>query len=241
MTSADVRADMPARDREHVLALYDGEIRFTDDNLGAILGELRARGMLENTLVVVTADHGEEFFEHGQKGHQKTLFDEVVRVPLVMSWPRRLDAGRVVRDQVRTIDLMPTLLDAAGARDLPRMQGRSLLPLARGAKLAPAPALCELHADGRDQRALRAPDLKAYAVGHGPDGQVLPSFGLDLKHDALEQRPLAPEADPRIPPALQRLERAYQPSRELGAWLGAPARAVRIDPLLQRRLEELGY
>ena len=109
-----VHAGMDARDLAHVIALYDGEIRFTDTYLGRVLGRLRGLGVLDNTLVVVTADHGDEFFEHGRKGHAKTLYDESVLVPLVMRFPPKVPAGTVVDSQVRLMDVGPTILALVG-------------------------------------------------------------------------------------------------------------------------------
>jgi choline-sulfatase len=123
------REDVTAADLDHLLSLYDGEIRYTDDELGRVLDHLKARGLDRNTLVLVTSDHGEEFLEHGSWEHQKTLYDEVVRVPLVVRAPGV--APRREEGQVSLLDVAPTLLAWA---DLPAPRsftGRSLLaPLA---------------------------------------------------------------------------------------------------------------
>ena len=109
-----VHAGMDPRDLEHVVALYDGEIRYTDLYLGKVLDQLRALGVLDNTIVVVTADHGDEFFEHGRKGHKKALYDESILVPLVIRFPQKVPAGRVVDPQVRLMDVAPTIISLAG-------------------------------------------------------------------------------------------------------------------------------
>lgn len=106
--------DLPARDLEHIVALYDGEIRFTDEELGRLFSALKARGLFENTIIIVTADHGEEFFEHGRIGHAITLFDESLRVPLIVHHPRSIDPGMVLDGQVRLMDVAPTVLGLAG-------------------------------------------------------------------------------------------------------------------------------
>ncbi|HEY8516447.1 MAG TPA: sulfatase [Candidatus Binatia bacterium] len=109
-----VRPDMDRRDLEHIVALYDGEIRYTDEHLGRIVDLLRRLGVLDDTIVVVTADHGEEFFEHGRKGHGEVLYDETMLVPLVIRYPRRVEPGRVIEEQVRLMDVAPTILELAG-------------------------------------------------------------------------------------------------------------------------------
>ena len=139
-----VHEGMPRRDLEHLIALYDGEIRFTDDILGRILAELERRVDPASVLLVVTADHGEEFFDHGQKGHQKTLYDEVVRVPMIVRWPGTLAPGRVVTTQVGHVDLMPTLLSLAGVELASPTQGRDVGPLLRGESLPERPVLMDL-------------------------------------------------------------------------------------------------
>ena len=241
MGSRDVHRGMARRDLEHLLALYDGEIRFTDEILKQILGALREKGLLENTLVVLTADHGEEFFEHGSKGHQKTLYDEVVKIPLVMHWPGALEAGRTVPDQVRIVDVMPTLLAAAGVRELPTMAGRDLLPLARGKSLAPAPALLELHADKRDFRALRTRELKVIRYGRAPDGKELPNVAHDLVRDPKERMPIQEGTNSAHDEAFARLDRTLESAEALRTYLGAKATAAELDPELERKLRETGY
>lgn len=81
------------RDLEHLRALYAGEIGWTDGQLGRLLDELARRGLAEHTLVVVVGDHGDEFFEHDSIGHRQTLYEEVLRVPVLMRFPGRLAAG----------------------------------------------------------------------------------------------------------------------------------------------------
>jgi len=109
-----IHRDMAARDLEHLVALYDGEIRFVDSSIGKVTDALRALGVYEDTVLVLTADHGEEFFEHGRKGHRKALYEESIRVPLIVRYPPKVPAARVVRSLVRQIDLAPTLLSLAG-------------------------------------------------------------------------------------------------------------------------------
>lgn len=109
-----VHAGMDPRDLAHVVALYDGEIRYTDYYLGLVLDRLRRLGILDQTIVVVTADHGDEFLEHGRKGHKKALYDESILVPLIIRYPRTVPAGRVITEQVRLMDIGPTILALAG-------------------------------------------------------------------------------------------------------------------------------
>ena len=125
------------RDTPGVHALYDGEVRVFDDLVGHWLDKLESLGILDDTLVVVTSDHGEELLERGHVGHTScnlkgTLYDESIRVPLIMRYPKRLPAGKVIRQQISQIDFMPTLLDLLGLESPLPPDGTSLLPLIEG-------------------------------------------------------------------------------------------------------------
>jgi arylsulfatase A-like enzyme len=93
--------------------LYDGEIAFWDQHFGALIADLKKRGLYDQLTIVVTADHGEEFQEHGGFWHGTTLYDEVVRVPLLIKLPGNQRGGSVLTSFVQSIDLMPTLLEFA--------------------------------------------------------------------------------------------------------------------------------
>lgn len=119
------------RDLEHVKALYDGEIRYTDLHIKRLLDAVDKHVGLDNCLVVLTSDHGEEFFDHGSmEGHQWTLYDEIIHVPLIIRFPQHRHAGKVVSDPVELIDIAPTIIDFACAEAPPNFEGRSLRPLA---------------------------------------------------------------------------------------------------------------
>jgi arylsulfatase A-like enzyme len=110
--------------------LYDAEVATADDQVRQLFEELERRGFLENSLVVITADHGEEFAEHGWMSHGRTLYEESVHVPFIVVGPG-VAAGRRVAENVSLIDLAPTLLDLLGLPAEPRFEGRSLAPLVR--------------------------------------------------------------------------------------------------------------
>ncbi|MGB5295470.1 MAG: sulfatase, partial [Thermoanaerobaculia bacterium] len=108
--------------------LYDGEVLFVDLQIGRLLGGLEDLGLLDSAVVVVTSDHGEEFLDHGGTKHGRTLYEEVLRVPLLMRVPNVTTLGLVHDQPVGLIDLMPTILELARAEKQPQlMQGRSLV------------------------------------------------------------------------------------------------------------------
>jgi arylsulfatase A-like enzyme len=125
-----VHARMPERDLEHVIALYDGEIRLVDDHIAMLRAKLQELGVAEKTIIVVTADHGDEFFEHGRKGHHRTLYDEILRVPLIVYVPGAKPQRSEVTMETSTIDIMPTVLGLVGAAVPPGVEGTDLTGIA---------------------------------------------------------------------------------------------------------------
>ncbi len=114
---------------DHMVALYDGEVLYFDHELKKLVDTLRSRGHLENTLIIISSDHGEEFKEHGGLTHGKTVFQEVVYVPLILYFPGRLPEGKQVRQMTRNLDILPTVVDIAGINPPPHLEGQSLSPL----------------------------------------------------------------------------------------------------------------
>jgi arylsulfatase A-like enzyme len=115
-------------DIEHLKAMYRAEVAFMDDYFGYLMDRLRDRGVLENTLVVFLSDHGEEFYEHGNIGHDFALYEESIRVPLMMYFAGILPAGRTADAAVGLVDVMPTILDLAGSATPGEIDGLSLVP-----------------------------------------------------------------------------------------------------------------
>ncbi|MBI4300465.1 MAG: sulfatase [Chloroflexi bacterium] len=114
---------------KHLLALYDGEVSFTDREIGRFLDGMKQANLLDNTLVIATSDHGESFNDNGRWSHPWILYNSVVRVPLIVRYPAMMPAGLVIRQTVRTIDIMPTILQTLGVPDPPQTEGQSLWPL----------------------------------------------------------------------------------------------------------------
>lgn len=121
------------RDLEHVLALYAGELAWTDAQIGRVLERLDDQGLADETLVIATADHGDEFFEHGGLGHRRTLYEEVVRAPLLLRLPGVLPAGVRIGGLVSTVDILPTVLDLVGIDPPDGLASSSFRPLIEGA------------------------------------------------------------------------------------------------------------
>ncbi len=235
----DIHAKMPRRERRHLDALYDGEIYYTDQFVGQVLEGLREHGLEENTLVVLTADHGEEFFEHGGKGHRLTLYDEVLEVPLMFRMPGRVVTGKQITTQVRHLDVMPTILDFVGAPTPDTVQGRSLRPVLEGeAALAPLPAPSFLkHGKMGTLTSLRTETWKLFYWDRAESEPLV--FLHDLASDPREKRPLGADT-PHSAIATQHLQ-AWQSEvdRRQQGFDATPLDEIPEDVL--EELRELGY
>ncbi|NNL65048.1 MAG: sulfatase [Myxococcales bacterium] len=225
-----VRAAAPGlapADRAAIAAAYDEELAFVDAQLGRLLDALEARGALREGLVVLTADHGEELFEHGGFGHGHAMHDELLRVPLLF-WGGALVPGR--RDTpVSIADLPATLLDAVGLD--PPEAGVSLWPLLAGQGPPQAPRTLLAENPGSDDDAVAAIDWPYKLVRARASGR---EALYDLEADPGESADRAaqhPEVRRRLAEALD----------ALSAQTGGEGRPVELDPDTRERLRGLGY
>jgi arylsulfatase A-like enzyme len=119
--------------KDEIEVMYDAVVRHADERVGSVIEVLRRRRVWDNTLLVVTADHGEELADHGGWQHDQSVYEELVRVPLIVRFPGDRFAGRRVQGVVSQVDLTPTILDAVGRPELASgCRGTSLLPLLDG-------------------------------------------------------------------------------------------------------------
>ena len=112
--------------REQLRALHDAGIAELDWRIGELLEALEQRSLTDRTIILLTSDHGEELFDHGRVGHGRTLFSEVIEIPLMIRLPGRTRSGRI-ESPARLVDVLPTLLDAAGIETPAGLEGESLL------------------------------------------------------------------------------------------------------------------
>jgi len=231
-----VSPGMDPRDLEHIIALYDGEIAYVDYHIGLIVNELKTLGVFEDTLIVVTADHGDEFFEHGGKGHRNTLFDEVTMVPLILHLPRKISLSRKIPNQVSIIDIAPTILDLSGITIPDQMQGSSLTSLMRGSEEPDnRAALLEL---GEVLKALRSNSWKLLF-----NTRALQTIIFDLKADPGENDPIGLTDFSEW----SRINRIFydrlKEDRNLGRAFrgGHGGNPVKLSPEQRERLRSLGY
>ena len=168
--------------------LYDGEVAYLDRQTGRLLDFLESRGLLENTIVAVVADHGENLGDHGIRFRHVGLFDTTTHVPLMIRWPGRQSEGRRIEGLVQTLDLFPTLVAAVGL-PVPKQDGTDLKELTEGERRGRRAVFSE-HA-GRLGVSVRTPEWR-YGLNQGND-RFLPNgpYLYDLKADPGETRNLA--------------------------------------------------
>ncbi len=188
-------------DARQIRDLYHGGVTYTDRQIAMVLAELEKQGTLDDTLVVVTADHGEELGEHGVWEHNH-MFQSNLRVPLVMHWPRKLPLGKRVGALVESIDFLPTVCEAIGVavpqesrldangRDYGALDGRSVLPLLDGR----ATALRE-HSFAENGLEMSVQDLRWKLVVPSVDEQNSP---LTLQGETLQTLAGRGIAKPRL-------------------------------------------
>jgi arylsulfatase A-like enzyme len=220
---------------EKEIDLYDGEIAFTDAHVARVLARLDELGLAQDTIVVIVSDHGEEFGEHGATRHGYTLYQEAVRVPLIVRVPGI--APRRVAEVVSGVDVMPTLLEACGVEAPAPIEGRSLLALARGETLPEREALSEVrwHA-GQDMRALRAGRWK-YIEDHGSEPR---DFMFDLQTDPREMRDLAADDVARAKSLADLIARRLIRAMHWAERYPLPEQ-YEPSPGDRKRLEDMGY
>jgi len=126
--------ELEEADRQNIIGLYDGEIRYTDEKfIGPLIASLKDAGLYDRTMIIFTSDHGEEFFEHRGWGHGHSLYDESLKVPLLIKFPESRFKGRRIHEIISLVDIFPTVLEEAGI-DFSAMEidGQSLIPLIKG-------------------------------------------------------------------------------------------------------------
>jgi len=239
----------PARD------MYDGGIVYSNQLLARVVEALRARGVLDRTVLVVLADHGEILGERGGFfGHGPTLYQESVGVPLLVRFPPRIPAGVRIAQPVSTLGVFATILDLAGIEAPPTLQVGSLAPLARGeSQDGGGPILSELHVNreirsgsaapdpqmqsDRRYRLLREGSFKLVASSKGE------SFFYDLSADPGETRDLSAERTADVSAMRARMAQVEKEIGlpELDAPVAAGAEAPELDAATREQLRALGY
>lgn len=220
-------------------ALYDSEIAYTDAHFEKLLGTLERLGLAGTTTVVVTSDHGESFGEHNYFKHGNTLYDELLLVPLIMRGPG-LPKGLVVERQVRSVDLMPTLLAMHGLPIPEGLDGVGLFPMTEALQTVPA-ALSEVDEKGfgPTRRSLRTDNMKLVLTGDTAEPEL-----YDILRDPHERINLA-HAEPDVVTAMHAQLAAHLESsrakKESVVGREETATPAALDQQTLDQLKALGY
>jgi arylsulfatase A-like enzyme len=230
-----------ASDERRLKALHDGEITKHDHFFGAFLGRLNELGLGEDTLIVVTSDHGEEFDDHGSWGHGHSVYQELLHVPLMFRLPSRLPAGTKVGDAVSTLDISATVTDLLGVPGMAHNEGHTLVGLMLGnAPSRPTVAFSDFQ---DDRRVVTAGRWKLILRGN------LTSTMFDLVADPMELRQLDASAFPIGRRYARMLLGQFLGATNRGDWLSAEQKGgtqlqrenAEMDDTIRDQLRALGY
>ena len=221
---------------ERYRQLYDGGIVYLDEHLGALFDTLRTRNLYDRSLVILTADHGEEFQEHGGWWHGTTLYDEQIHVPLLVKPPGTSVAGRVIEELATSLDIAPTVLAAAQAPIPAAFQGH-VLPLDDGQPPAHQSVFSEEDFEGNVLQAVRTKEWKLITANNDNPRGLPPEALFDVVHDPRETSNVQ-----TTQPAAAEILRAElgRSTVEARAHAGASQQGG-SDAATQERLRALGY
>lgn len=230
-----------AEDARYVEELYDAEVAYVDQQIGLFLERLEEAGSLENTLIIVTSDHGEEFFEHGAATHGHSLYQEQLHVPLILHWPGHFEGGRVAEHSVHSIDIAPTI---AMATETPAPESFVGSPLSLEPGEVPRPLFTPMKTlirskpdrSGEAASSLRMGSLKyiSYPTDLRPYDTHPANALFDLANDPGETRNLL---DPQSAAEWQRkLDVLYEQYPEVKG-----SEVAEYDEQIQEELRKLGY
>lgn len=241
------RRPLSLEDLNHIHALYDGEIAFIDNEIRQVLATLEEAGLAEDTIVVITSDHGEDLYEHNLYfGHSASVYDSTLHIPFVLHVP-----GRQYADQVDTItesiDIAPTLLELMGVKAPEAFEGTSLVPLMEGRELDLGPAFAEW----QDKMVTIRTDTHKYIlnpleyhpfwlIGDPGERYFIDKEELyDIRRDPVEAENLAAE-EQEIRSQLRTLVEDWiqQHGWKLDEFRGEKPE---IEPAIKESLEALGY
>ena len=234
---SDQDKPITAEQRAHFIDLYEKSLKYLDDQVGRLFKHIQNSNHADNTIVILIADHGEEFLDHGRWGHwESNLFDEILRVPLIM-WIPNGPHGQIIRQQVRLLDLMPTILDLCGCPSSQDVLGVSMASLVQPSQqnYDGEESISEMRRDPWHRIAVRTESFKYIWDSKRPDHAEL----YDLRADPGEKQ----NVRDHFPQEVSRFQSSIDAHR-LRVAETEPAIAVpklKLEKDVARRLRDLGY
>ncbi len=243
---------LPEAERRNLIDLYDGEIRYVDDRLIApLVAQLKGLGLYDRTLIVFLSDHGEEFFDHGAWGHGQSLYDELLKVPLVLKLPGSEYGGTAPGTIVSLVDILPTLVDVMGWEPSSHAwDGESLVPVIEGKETEDRRFLADIGGNilrshvPRKIATNRGRIKMIFNEGYSPEDleffgfeppQRGPAELYDLAADPAESSSIADRQPSLANDILRWINEFYAGARK------GQTRKARIDQSVRDQLKALGY
>jgi arylsulfatase A-like enzyme len=225
---------------ENIIALYDAEIQYTDEMLiKPLVNHLKDLGLYDRTILIFTSDHGEEFYEHSGWLHGSTLYNEQLKVPLIIKLPESKNAGIRIPAKVRLIDIMPTILEQVNIKP-ENIDGSSLMSLVNGSESRDRIFLSDLANQAHPQliplqMATNRDNLKFIFTRAESGIKAMETY--DLENDPAERNNLFPRAQKLREEVLVFLTEYYERQR-IQSQTGEE---VRLNKELEEKLKALGY
>jgi arylsulfatase A-like enzyme len=236
-SNSDRTGSITATQRDRFSEAYEKSLKYLDAQIGRLMNYIQISGVGDNTVVILVSDHGEEFLDHGRWGHwESNLYDEILRVPLIMWFPNG-PHGRVIRQQIPLLDLMPTILDLCGCPPVDGMMGTSMASLLTNgeSKHDAGETISEMRRDPWHRIAVRTESFKYIWDSKRPDQPEL----YDLRTDPGEKQ----DVRDRFPQEVGRFQ-ARVDAHRLRVAATEPAITVpkpHLDKDVAKRLRDLGY
>ncbi len=240
LETAGTAHSLSPKEIENIIALYDAEILYTDEILiKPLIRHLKELGIYDRTVLIFTSDHGEEFYEHSGWLHGDTLYNEQIKVPLVIKLPQSQSAGTRIPAKVRLIDIMPTILDLAGIKPA-HIDGKSLLSLVSGKESQDRIFISDLASRTQPgliplKMATNRDDLKF--IFTRADSGIKSIETYNLNNDPEEKRNLFPKARTLRDEVLAFLTEYYENQRQQNL----TGQEVQLNKELEEKLKALGY
>lgn len=231
---------------------YDGEILHNDSSFEQLFNKLRQLGILDNTLIVVVSDHGEEFWEHGWTAHGHSLYQELAHAVFLMWNPKLLPAPRRIAEPVQLIDVMPTVLDLLDVKIPEIIEGQSLAPLAKGQPfLRRAPVMTSRYAhvgarvggvpeNRTDTFALLEAGWKLIYRDKGKEAGINRVELYDRRTDRAEKTNVAAQNPQQVERMMAEIAKWMDAQKQIKKLLG-PGGKTTLDPKTIEQLKSLGY